>query len=286
MKIPLDIIGDIAILKFPKEYTKKQKINYAKEFLEEHKNIKTILEKTSKIKGRLRIAETKFLAGENKKQTTYVENGCRFKLDVDKTYFSSRLGNHRLEVANEISNKIKKNQNIIVMFAGVAPLPITLAKILKQNNKLDNIKIISEEINKEASKYAIENVKLNKFQDNIQVVQCDAKKLPEKLKKLNLHIAERKADNIKGRLNVKGTLVPLRYDFIFMARPNLKETFLNPAIKISKKSTIIYYHGFGTKEEVIKEVTPFQKKLKIISMKPAGEIGPHRYRWLVKFKVR
>ena len=39
-----------------------------------------------------------------------------------------------------------------------------------------------------------------------------------------------------------------------MPRPNLKDTFLKSALKLSKKGTTIFYHGFGTKEEVLSEI--------------------------------
>ena len=145
-----DLLGDIAIIKFPKSTKQEQKKKYANDFLIQNKHIKTILEKSDKIKGRLRIAKTKFLAGENKKETIYNENQCKFKINVDETYFSPRLSNHRKEIALDICKKIKKNQKILVMFAGIAPYPIVIAKYLKNEKKLDNIEIISEEINRKA----------------------------------------------------------------------------------------------------------------------------------------
>ena len=50
-----DLIGNIAIVKFPRKERIKQKKKFAEKFLKEHNNIKTILEKSDKIKGRLRF---------------------------------------------------------------------------------------------------------------------------------------------------------------------------------------------------------------------------------------
>ena len=80
-----DVIGSIAVLKFDKE-SKKQKKKIARKILKQ-KNIKTVLEKLEKIKGRLRTYKTKFIAGVNTKETIHNESGCRFKLDVEKCYF-------------------------------------------------------------------------------------------------------------------------------------------------------------------------------------------------------
>lgn len=280
-----DLLGNIAILKFKEPVKRSEKKQLAKEFLQQNNHTQTVLEKSSKVKGRLRIAKTKFLAGKNTRETTYTENGCKFKFNVDETYFSPRLSNHRSEIAEEIVKLTKPNTRILVMFAGVAPLPIVIAKKLKLANKLDNIQIISEEINKKASKYAKENVILNKLQDNIQVIQCDAKKLSKKLKNYN---AERITDKFKGRLNFKGNLVPLRYDIILMPRPQLKETFLSVALKLSKKGTLIYYHGFGKSEKEIKQEITKETKGKIsnIKVQQAGNIAPYKFRYLARFKVK
>ncbi len=266
MKIPYDIIGDIAILKFPREIKITGKKKFANKFLKQHKNIKTALEKIDKIKGRLRIAKTSFLAGENKKQTVHKENNCLFKININETYFSPRLSNERKIIASEIAKKATKTKNkILVMFAGIAPFPIIIAKTLKQAGK--TAEIISSEINRKANKLAKENVELNKLQDYIKIVQGDSKKLPGKL---------------KGK-----------FDFIIMPRPNLKETFLDAALKFSKNGTKVYYYGFGTREKVLGEIKAFigeksnrARKISTIKIRKAGEIAPYKFRWVAEFSVR
>jgi len=257
-KIPQDIIGNIAILKFQKiKQTGKKKL--AQKFLKQHKNISTVLEKTEKIKGRLRKAKTKFLAGKNTKETTHKENNCKFKFNVDETYFSPRLSEHRKQTLEKIAKKIKNNQSILVMFAGVAPWPIILAKILK--NKKKQAQIFSNEINRKANKYAKENIKINHVTDYIKLISGDAKKIPQKTKQ--------------------------KYDYILMPRPNLKTTFLRTALKLSKPGTTIYYHGFGKKQDVLDEIKKdIVKKISKIKIQKAGEIAPYKFRWLTQFKVK
>ena len=266
-KFSFDILGDIAILKFP-EISMREKKKLAVEFLKKNKSVKTILEKSERVKGRLRIAKTRFLAGENKKETIYTENECRFKISVDETYFSPRLAHQRQIVAEEIAEKVTKKKNkILVMFAGIAPFPIVIAKKLKKAGK--KAELISSEINRKASGYAGENVRLNKMQDYVKVVQGDSKKLPVNL----------------GRL---------KFDFIVMPRPNLKETFLKQAFMLSKKYTRIYYYGFcGCSDEeqakligqIQKEAKKYKKKIKILGKKVAGAVAPYKIRLRVDFKV-
>jgi len=266
--IGYDLIGDIAIVKFDREAKENEKKQFATVFLYKNRNIKTILEKTDKIKGRLRIHKTRFLLGEDKRETIHKENGCLFKLNVDKTYFSPRLSNERKVLAEEILKEVNnKKDKVLVMFAGVAPFPVIIGKTLKLKNK--SAQIISNEINRNACKYAEENVRLNKLQEYVKIIQCDAKKLPEKLKKEKL---------------------PEKFDFIMMARPNLKDTFISTALKLAKKGTIIYYHGFGTEQKVLDEIKAdikkSKKKISQIKIRKAGDIAPRLNRWQATFSIK
>ena len=257
-KIPQDIIGNIAILKFPRKTLWPIKKLKAKKFLNKHKTITTILEKTEGFSGKLRTLKTKHLAGIKTKEATYKENNCIFKYNVDESYFSPRLSNERKVIADEIVKLSKKKETrILVMFAGISPYPIVIAKKLKQAKK--QAKIISNELNEKANIAGKKNIILNKLQNNITLVEGDAKKLPVKLKE--------------------------KFDIILMPRPNLEDTFLKTALKLSKKGTTIFYHGFGTKKEVLNEIKK-STKIEKISIRKAGDIGPYKYRWQAQFKIR
>jgi len=255
-----DLIGNIAIFKFPEKTREKEKKKEALNFLKEHKNIKTVLEKAGKVKGRLRIAKTRFLAGTDTREAIYTESGAGFKLNVDETYFSSRLSGERARIADEIANKTGKQSRILVLFAGVAPFSIVIARKLKLEGK--KAEIYSVEINRKASKYAEENVKLNKLNYYIKVIQNDVKKL-----------------KLSGK-----------FDFIVMPRPQLKETFLKYIWKFCLRGTQIYYYDFGKDiEEIIKkienEAKKSRKKIKILEFRKAGDIAPYKYRWRVDLRV-
>ena len=249
--VSYDVIGSIAILKFGKEKVREKK-KIALRLLKEHKNLRTVLEKIEKVKGRLRTYKTRFLAGIKTKETIHLESGCRFKLDVEKCYFSPRLSNERLEIARQIKSKDK----ILVMFAGVAPYSIVIAK-------LSGAKVVSVEINRLASKYAEENVKLNKLVGKVEIIQGDVKKVVRKLGK---------------------------FDVIVMPRPQLKESFLKGAFLSSKRGTKIFYYDFGKDvseilEKIYKESKKARKKIIIEKVKKAGEIAPYKFRFRIEFRV-
>jgi tRNA (guanine37-N1)-methyltransferase len=251
-----DILGNIAVLKFHKGTKIKDKKKAARNLLKKVKGITTVLEKSEKVKGRLRTIKTKLLAGKNTKEALYRENNCILKLNIDSCYFSPRLSNERLELAR----KIKKKDQVLVMFAGVSPFSVVLAKLGKPK------KVVSVELGKTCCKYGKENVKLNKL-DNIEVLQGDVKKVLPRLKKKRI-----------------------KFDKIVMPRPQLKDTFLKEAMSVAKKNTMIYYYGFGNDakevfEEIRTDIEKLKKKVKIINVKKAGNIAPYRFRWRVDMKV-
>lgn len=257
-----DLLGNIAIVKFEREVKKNQKKKFASFLLKTHKSIKTVLEKEQKFKGRLRTQKTKFIDGDNTKEALYRENGCEFRFNVDTCYFSPRLSNDRMEVAK----MIKKGEKVLVMFGGVAPYAVVLAK----NSNAE--RIISVELNRECSKYALDNVKRNKLVGRVEIVQGDVRRVIGKGKKINE-----------------------KFDRIMMARPNLKDSFLDVAFRVIKKKGIIHYHGFYDQEDVeeasilqemiVEEAKKARKKIKILNVKRAGDIGIKKWRYRVDFMV-
>jgi tRNA (guanine37-N1)-methyltransferase len=251
-----NVLGNIAIVNFSEDAKKSDKQSFAKKILKEQKNIKTVLEKSGNFSGRLRKMKTNFLAGENTKEVLYKENNCAFRFNVDTTYFSPRLSNERKEIAS----LIKKDENVLVMFAGVSPFSIVIAK----NSKAK--KIYSNELNREANKYGELNISLNKVKDKVELISGDIKKVAKKLNK--------------------------DFDVIVMPRPNLKDTFLESAFNLSKRGTRIYYYGFckiGEENKIIEQIKEealkAKKKIKILKIKKAGEIAPYKIRLRVDIKL-
>lgn len=252
-----DVFGNIALVKFDRKASAIIKKRFAESILKNNSAIKTVLEKTGKFKGRLRKQETKYISGEKTKEVLYRENGCVFRFNIDETYFSPRLSNERKEIAGMVKG------DVLVMFAGVAPYSIVIAK----NPKVR--KVFSNEINKEANKYAEMNIGLNKLKEKITILDGDINKVAVKLKN-------------KGQ----------KFDYIVMPRPQLKDSFLKSAFMLSKKGTTVFYYDFcGDKEKyelvekIQNEAKKAKKKIKILKIKPAGEIAPYRFRFRVDFRI-
>jgi len=250
-----DILGNIAIIKSEGK-TKKQKLEQAKQLLE-RPSIRTVIEKASNVKGRLRTIKTKHIAGKKNLIAVYKENDCTFKLNAETCYFSPRLSNDRKQIAK----KIKKSDKVLVMFAGVGPYPLVFYKLKKPKQ------IITIELSRECNKYFKENLKLNKIpEDKIKIIQGDVKK------------------QITKNLG--------KFDVIMMARPNLKDTFLTSALLVSKKGTKIFYHGFCHKDNLTqltmqleKETEKQKRKIQIQKITKAGDIAPYKFRYTIEIKV-
>lgn len=252
-----DLLGNIAIVNFSRGTSLVQKKKVAKEILESNKSVKTVLEKSGKVKGRLRKPETKYLVGDKTKEVLYRENGCTFRFNVDTTYFSPRLSNERLE----ITNLVKKGESVFIGFAGVAPFSVIIAK----NSKAS--RVVSNELNKIANKYGRLNAELNKVKDKIEFWDGDLKKVVQK------HRGE-------------------KFDVIVMPRPQLKDPFIVESLVLAKKGTRVYYYDFcrnDSREEIIEKVkrecARAKRKIKILDVKKAGEIAPYKIRIRVDFKV-
>ncbi|MBW2975347.1 class I SAM-dependent methyltransferase family protein [Candidatus Woesearchaeota archaeon] len=250
-----DMLGDLAIFSdFPKELKDKEKL-IAESLLKLHKNIKVVLKKTRKYSGDFRTPKLKILAGERRKETELNENNVRLKLDPEKAYFSIRLATER----KRISEQVKENEDILVLFSGVGPYPLVIAK-----NKKPKI-IYSVEINPLACKYQKENILANKA-GNIKLFQGDVKKIVPKLKK--------------------------RFDRILMPLPRGAENYLATALKAAKKGSIIHFYDFlhenefsDAEEKIDKACKKEKKRFRILNLVKCGQFGPGIYRVCVDFRV-
>ena len=240
-------IGDIIIFSdFPKELKKEEK-KIANKILKNNKSASIVVKKVEIFSGRYRLPKLKILAGENRKETIHKENGVRIKVNPEKAYFSSKTGSERFRIAK----LVKKGEKILVMFSGVAPFNLTIAK--HSNAK----EIVGIEINPEAHKYAEENIILNKFK-NIFLYKGNIKTTIPKLKR--------------------------KFDRIIMPAPKNAKNYLDLAKKYTKKGGTIHFYTFEKEENFNKLKEKFKefKKIKIIK---TGQTSPKVYRICLDLRV-
>ena len=240
-----DLIGSkgnlIAIVGIPDDLKNKQKI-IAETIAKQNKSITSILKKASERKGKYRLRKLTLIYGKKDTEVLYKEYGCMFKLDPRKVYFSPR----ELTERQRIANLVKANEKILVMFSGIAPFPIVIAK------KHPKVEIYAIELNPIANKYAKENIKLNKI-TNVVLLQGDVKKIFFKIK----------------------------FDRIIMPLPKDAYEYLEIALNRIKNKGVIHLYYWANEAEfekakkfVKEEAKKFNKKIKIIKIKKVLPYSP------------
>lgn len=217
MRIAYEIIGrrekSVAIISSDVKNPKKA----AEEIMKRHKAVLSVLQKTDKRQGKFRLHPSKLIKGKKDTEVIHKENGYLIKVDPKKSYFSPREGTER----QRIVEKVKNGERILVLFSGVAPFAIAIGKKYPHN------KITCVELNLEAVKYAVKNVRLNKL-NNIRNLCWDVRR------SRNLGV----------------------FDRIIMPLPETAIDFLDVAVLHSKKGTIIHLYGFS------KGFSELEKKVK------------------------
>ncbi|MDE1767835.1 MAG: class I SAM-dependent methyltransferase family protein, partial [Candidatus Micrarchaeota archaeon] len=204
-----DLVGDIAIVESDSAKSAKA---MAKAIMKVNRNIKTVLRKAGAVGGRYRTRKYAYVAGERKYDTIYRENGASFKLDLRKTFFSTRLAFER----DRIRKASRDGENVMVMFAGAGPFAVEIAKMRKKS------RVVAMELNKKAYEYMLENVRLN-HADNVVPELGDVKVLVKKHK----HFADR----------------------IVMPLPKDSYNFLDCVLIAAKPRCIVHYYGFGNRSD-------------------------------------
>ena len=147
-----EIIGDIAITEIPEEVQEYQNI-IGEGILNTNKTVKTVVKKVGIHQGEFRTQDLEVIAGEDKKETIYLENGVKLVINPETVYFSPRLSTER----ENLMGHIEEGKRVLVMFSGGGPY--TFVALKKQP---DIERITSIEINPEGHKYALKSQELNK----------------------------------------------------------------------------------------------------------------------------
>ncbi len=218
-----DILGNIAIIDAEKKDSKK----IAEAVIKANARVETVLRKASAVSGVYRIRKLEYVMGKRNYIATYRENNATLKFDTRKTFFSTRLAFER----NRIRMLVKNNENVMVMFAGVGPFAIEIAKAHPKTH------VVGIEINAYAANNMKENAKLNRT-DNVIAEKGDVRKF------------EGKYENFADR--------------IVMPLPMSTFKFVKSASRIANDKCMVHYYKFSDvdnwkKDGVEKVVAEFAK---------------------------
>ena len=251
-----ELVGTIAIVEFGEIAVEKKKV-VANVLLNLHKNIETVVEKTEDISGEYRVASFHVLAGSNTTETIHKENGCSFRVDITKAYFSSRLGSERLRVARQV----RPLEKVLCLFAGVGPFAINIARQEKTAT------VLGVEINPDAVSYFEENLAINRVGDRVSILGGDV-----------------------------ATVVPSIaevFDRIVLPAPKNAEDFLDLVLPKLKKGGYGHLYTFAAVEELGTVGGRIKDKAKelgcdidVLLTRKCGNVGAYHYRVVVDFLKR
>lgn len=249
-----EIIGDVVIIDIPDEIIHLKDL-IIEAILKKHKHVKTILRKVGEVGGIYRVAKYEVLYG-GETETIVKEHGCRFLVDPTKVYYSVKLSGER----ERITKLVKPGERVLVMFAGVGPYAIIIAKHAKPSE------VIGVEINPKAVEYFRENVKLNKVENIVKVYGGDVREIVPKL---------------EGK-----------FDRILMPSPHTAEEFVDVVAGKVKEGGYVHYYTFAGEEE--DEILPNRVKelfmangveVEVEKVRSCGNFAPYVNRYVVDLKV-
>lgn len=249
-----EIVGDVVLIEIPDEILHRRG-DIVKAILKRHKHVKTILRKVGEVDGVYRIARYEVVYGRET-ETIVKEYGCRFVVDPTKAYYSVKLSGERERIAKQV----RKGERILVMFAGVGPYPIVIAKLAEPKE------VVGVELNPMAVKYFRQNVKLNKVEDVVKVIEGDVNDV---------------VPNLSGK-----------FDRVLMPAPHSAENFVYLIKNKIKVGSYIHYYTFESKNEEkilpdkIRELfSTYGIEVKVLKLRKCGNFAPYVNRYVADIKV-
>jgi tRNA (guanine37-N1)-methyltransferase len=252
-----DQIGDVIVVRIPDSLLSKKKI-IGEALLEAVHPARSVFYQSSDVSGNFRTRKLEVIAGEDNTETEYHEYGCRFKIDVEKVFFSPRLSTERKRIADLTQD----GEVLINMFGGAGMFSIVAAK-------MKNCTVYNIDLNPYAAKLCEENIRLNK-----------------KLKGKIISINGDAAQVVKEQLQNMG-------DRTLMLLPERSDEFLDSAVLATKSGGVIHYYSHQhadkrqnavelSKQHYL-EVSPV--KSEIIGGRMVRAVGPRYYQTVVDAKI-
>lgn len=255
----IDFIGDIAIIEIPEELEAYKHL-LGEAILRVYKRVRSVLAKSSAVKGVYRVREYEVIAGSEHTETVHREHGCKYYLDPREVYFSPRLSYEHYRVASQVND----GEIIVDMFAGVGPFSILIAKMR------NNVLVYSIDINPKAIEYLQKNIYANGVHGKVIPILGDAREV------------------IQSRL--RGVA-----DRVIMNLPERAMEFIDSACMALKPSGgIIHYYQFAgapyaiekARGSLIEGVTKASRTVeKILAERIIREVAPYKWQIVIDAKV-
>ena len=236
-----EVIGDIAILSLRPELNDyKQQI--AEGIVSHRKNIRTVLNKVSKLEGDHRTAYYEFLAG-TRTLTCHHEYGFLYRFDLGKVFFNSRLGFER----KRVTDQVQPDELVLVPFCGVGPFAIPAAA--------RHARVIAIEKNPDACHWLSENITINGVTQNVCIINGNA---------FDICLRPHK-----------------KFDRAIIPTPYGGDAILRVIAPLVKKCGMIHFYTFKKRHQVPVLIEEYEKEgFHVNFFRSCGNVAPRVSRWV------
>ena len=282
-----DVVGDIAILNSISDRREEDEREIGEAIMEKNKGIKVVVARQSKLNGSERAPGTqglRVIAGMNRSPliTTHSEYGIRCVIDLERTFFTPRMGPERLRICQQVA----RGEKVLVLFAGVCMDALQIA------GRTEAEQVIAVELNKDAVECGRRS---HRMLERNKAVKC-------------VGAAERLQIIHEDVLEVLPTLLPGSFDRIVAPRPKQGTPdgdlgdgeggieFLEAIVPILKPNVgechwydFVADHEFPNCERVKrlleKVCSKHSLKVEIIHVAKVGSVAMRQYRICIDFRV-
>lgn len=180
---------------------------------------RSVVNKTNSIDNTYRNFKMEVLEGDDDMLTTVKENNCTFKFDFSTVYWNSRLCTEH----ERIVKKLKPNDVLFDVFAGVGPFAIPLAK--------KKCYVYANDLNPESFKWLERNAKANKIDEKyFKAFNKDGRDFITKEFKENLPVHLKNKQNVYVTMNLPAMAVEFLDSFVGLFEDDDLRDFAVPPV--------------------------------------------------------
>ncbi len=193
------------------------KLQIGQVILDKNPSLRTVVTKIGHIDSTYRFYELECIAGEPKYETLVIEDKVKFKVDVSKMYWCSKLSCERNRI---IDTFLKDGEVLCDMFCGVGPLSVKAAV------KRPSLKVLANDLNPDGVEFLKQNIQINKVSARVKPFNMDAREFVKMLVSRDSTEPEKKT-------------VPdemLKFDHCFMNLPMDAVEFLDVFVGLFNKA--------------------------------------------------
>ncbi len=259
----MEIVGDIAVLRKHPDLELDVEVyrRLAEELMRRLPYVRSAWLAVSPVGSSYRLREFAHLAGERRSETVYREHGCSFRLDITKVYVSPALNYEHARVAGLVG----PGEEVLNMFAGAGLFSIIIAKRARPR------RVVSVDVNPEAYRYMVENVRLNGVSDVVFPVLGDAREVARSC--------------------------PGCFDRVLMPLPELAYEYFADAVHSLKMVGVVHVYDFVSAREedeaVLAARSRYLEKCETLGVwaevegsRVVRSVGPRYYQVVLDLRVR